>query len=128
MRILILLIIFITLPISALAKITTEACNACWKKCQATHGAVYANKAEMTEKCSGSSDKPLTTASGNLICCHNCANLLNNEIQMEEESVYSEPPTYDSSEAVEPTPSIEELNDRMHELEETVNKLYMNNK
>jgi len=129
MRILILLIIFITLPISAIAKITHEASLACWKKCAATHGEEYSNKAELTQKCSGASDKPLTSASGNLTCCHNCANLLNNEIQMEEESVYSEPQTYDSSEAaVEPIPSNEELNERMLQLEETVNQLYMKNK
>jgi hypothetical protein len=130
MRILILLIIFITLPISAIAKgrVTPDASKACYKKCKATHGAVYPNKTEMSQECSGPSDKPLNSISGNLTCCHNCQ-ILHHEIQMEEESVYSEPQTYDSSEAaVEPIPSNEELNERMLQLEETVNQLYMKNK
>ena len=139
MRILILLIIFITLPISAIAegKITPKASRACWKMYKATYGTVYPNLAEFNRECNGPNDKPLYNNIRNLICCHNIQKPFA-EIQMEIESEYSEetkydssevaePTQYDSSEGVEPTTSIEELEDKVNELEDTLNQLYMNN-
>lgn len=141
MRILILLIIFITLPISAIAagRIDSDASKSCYKKCKAVYGKKYRTYDEMKEHCLGKTDKFLTS----LICCHYCAPeyigkseysepIKLDSSEVEEPTQYDssegvEPTQYDSSEVVEPTTSIEELEDKVNELEDTLNQLYMNN-